>query len=87
MKALKSLRRRIPEGAEPEDVAVADEARDVVLRVMRGLADPMQAAHQLKAATYVRLEVCGPVTQKHEVGGADGSPISIVINRTVKGSE
>lgn len=54
----------------------------MVLRVMRGLADPMQSATQLKAATYVRLEVCGPVAQRHEVTGAGGTPLSVslVIN-------
>jgi hypothetical protein len=80
VKALKSLRRRIPEGAEPDDVLVADEARDVIYKVMRGEVLPDFAPHQLKAATYVRTEICGPVAQKLEHTGADGGPVTVSIN-------
>lgn len=81
-KALAALRKRIPVDAHEDDVAVADEARDVMLDVMRGGVHWQEATARLKAATAIRLEVCGPIAQRMEHTGADGKDLSVslVIN-------
>lgn len=67
-RAVKALRLRVPE-ATPEPVAaVADEAFETVVRMMRGEEfDASMAAVKLRAAAMVREEICGPVKQRVEV--------------------
>jgi hypothetical protein len=80
VQALKALRRRVPKDAEPGDVALADEARDVILQAMRGGIHWQECPPRLKAATWVREEVCGPRPTKIEASGPDGEPLIININ-------
>jgi hypothetical protein len=81
VRALKSLRHRVPDGAAPELADVAGEAFEAIVQVMRGEISPMngQAAAILKASSMVREEVCGPVAQKLHVGGPNGEALEIVI--------
>lgn len=66
VKAVKSLRWRVPEAA-PEPVKdLADLALETIAQVMRGEVSYLNAAPRLKAATTVRAEVCGPPAQKVE---------------------
>lgn len=87
VKALKAVRLRVPDNTSPEAAAIADEALERVLDVMRGKVYWQDAGSVLKAATHVRLEVCGNPTQKLEHSGPGGEPISITINRGPKPSD
>lgn len=67
VRALKSLRVRVPENAPPELADVADEAFSAIVGVMRAeVFDPGMAQARLRAAAMVREEVCGPIKQKVE---------------------
>lgn len=86
VQALKTLRHRVPDGAPPEAGAFADEAFGTIVKVMRGEVSFTEATARLKASTYIREEICGPVAQKLQHSGPDGGPleVSISINRTVE---
>lgn len=86
VKAIKAAGLRVPATATPEAKELADEALGIVADIMRGGVSYLTASHQLKAATRIREEVCGPLAQKLEHSGPDGGPlqVSIQINRTVK---
>jgi hypothetical protein len=81
VRALKSIRHRVPEGTPKELALVADQALGQIVSVMRGEVPSFMghAAAVLKASSMVREEVCGPLAQKLNVGGADGGPLEIVI--------
>lgn len=65
--AVKALGLRVPEGTKPEHVAVADEAFETIVKIMRGeVRDPAMAAIRRNTAKDVREEICGPVKQKIE---------------------
>jgi hypothetical protein len=86
VKAVKAAGLRVPEAAPKEYRELADEALGVLIDVMRGDANFLKAPIQLKAATRLREEICGPLAQKLEHTGKDGEAlqVSININRTVK---
>lgn len=83
VEAIKSLRYRVPEGA-PEVLAdVAGEAFATVVGVMRG--EYPDGFARMAAAKHVREEVCGPLAQKHLIGGAEGEkPLEVVIRDLAK---
>lgn len=64
--AIKGLRYRVPPGTPEPLGALADDAFDAVVGVMRG-AHPFGAMAVLGAAKVVREEICGPIAQKHVV--------------------
>ena len=71
--AVKALGLRVPEGARPEHRAIADEAFETIVSVMRGeVYDPQVAAIRRNAAKDLREEICGPIKQKIELS-EDGS--------------
>jgi len=78
--AIRAAGLRVPKDAPESHVALADRALDVIVDVMDGQVYWQQAGPRLKAATYVRSEICGPVAQKMEHSGAGGAPLSFVIN-------
>lgn len=82
--AIKAAGLRVPEAAPVDHRELADEALSTVVDVMRGRVHWQEAGPRLKAATLIRQEICGPVPTKLEHSGADGAPLSITINRTVK---
>jgi len=64
--AIEACGLRVPEGT-PEGVAeLADRALKRIADVMEERVHFTQGGHVLKAATHIRLEVCGAPTQKHE---------------------
>lgn len=81
VKALKSLRWRVPDEAPKEVAEVADEAFQALVDVMRErpmvgydrdgrpIALVADRKDKLKAALALREEVCGPVARKVEVTG------------------
>ena len=88
VKAVKSLGWRVPEAAPQPIAAVADEAWDKIVAVMRGEVSSAEghAANVLRASFRLRDEACGPLAQKINHGDADGKPLAVAINitRTVK---
>lgn len=64
--SIKGLRYRVPDGTPEPLGAVADEAFQAVVDVMRGKHYHGSMAI-LGAAKTVREEVCGAITQRHEV--------------------
>ena len=64
--SIKGLRFRVPDGTPEPLGAVADEAFQAVVDVMRGKHYHGSMAI-LGAAKTVREEVCGAITQRHEV--------------------
>lgn len=66
--AIKGLHYRVPEGTAEPLAAVADEAFDRIVQVMREKVSPFASYAVLNAAKRVRDEVCGPLTQKVELG-------------------
>ena len=64
---------RVPKDASPEAAALADEAFDTIVSVMR--KPKRGAGYQLSAATAVREEICGAIkkTTKVEGTGEDGA--------------
>lgn len=84
VQALKGLRLRVPEGAAPEAAELADRAFARVVDVLEERVHFQQAGHVLKAATMVREEICGPMAQKHEVGGVDGGALVVEVRKYPK---
>lgn len=76
----------MPSEAPEEAADLAGEAFEKVVAVMRGEVSGPDATGILKAATYVRTEICGPVAQKLEHSGEGGGPlrVSIQINTRKK---
>lgn len=79
MQALRTLKHRVPDGTHPTLAAVAGEALEKIVSVMREEVGWQESAGVLKAATLVRQEVCGPLAQKHEVAGEGGGPLVVEI--------
>jgi hypothetical protein len=75
LSALNALQYRIPEGTSEADIRLADEARDTILKVMRGEVHHSMAFPRLKAATYIREEICGTLAQRLQLGGEGGDAI------------
>ena len=80
--AVKSLRWRVPENAPDEVKALADRAFQRIAQVMEEGVHPSQCKAVLGAATRIREEVCGPLAQKHLVGGdPEGGPLVVEIKK------
>lgn len=77
VKAIKSLRHRVPPTASAEAGQLADEAFAQVVAIMR--KPGRSATVQLAAATVVRDEICGPVPRKSEISGPGGEPLTVTI--------
>lgn len=69
--AVKAAGLRVSEGAPVEHRDLADESLEAITKVMRGQVFFKQAPHVLKAATHLRTELLGPLTQKVEHSFAD----------------
>ena len=85
MKAIKAAKLRVPEGTPEEHAELAEEAKERIVAVMRGRVHHTQAAQVLKASTRLRDEICGPLTNKTEVSGADGGPVIVEIRKFTEG--
>lgn len=72
VKAIKSLRLRVPDDAPDEAKELADRALQRVADVMNCKVSRFQATSVLKAAVHIREEVCGPITRKVEIDGKIG---------------
>lgn len=72
------MRLRVPEGASPEVVKLADATLGRMIDVMYEKTSAFQAGHVLKSATRIREELLTPLAQKHEVAGKDGG--ALVVN-------
>jgi hypothetical protein len=72
VKAIQSLRLRVPADASEAAKELADRALQRVADVMNCKVTSKQANSVLKAAIHIREEVCGPVTRKIEVEGKIG---------------
>ncbi len=70
---------RVPEDASPAARAIADEAFEVLVKVMRGQVSFVEAPIRRAAAKDVREEICGPVAQRVNLGGADGGPLTVKV--------
>lgn len=84
IQAIKALNLRVPEGASDAAKALANRALERVVDVLEEGVDFRQAGAVLKAATLVREEICGPMAQKHEVGGKDGGALVIEVHKIAK---
>ncbi len=70
VKALKSLRRRIPDEVSEEDAEIAEDAFQVMVKVMTGKIHEKNGGRlRLSAATAVREDVCIPKKQVVEHSG------------------
>jgi hypothetical protein len=67
-------------------VQLAGDALATMVRVMRGQAGPSSFS-RLKAALATREEICGPITQRHELSGADGGALTIKIVKYTGGDK
>jgi hypothetical protein len=81
VQAIKALNLRVPDGASDAAKALANRALERVVDVLEESVDFRQAGSVLKAATILREEVCGPMAQKHEVGGADGGALVVEVRK------
>lgn len=85
--SIRAMRLRLPPNATPEQATLAGDALATMVRVMRGQAGK-DAFSRLKAALATREEICGPVTQRHEVGGIEGgTPLIVKIVKYTQGDE
>jgi hypothetical protein len=85
LEAVRQMRLRLPPNATPEQATLAGDALATMVRVMRGQAGK-DAFSRLKAALATREEICGPVTQRHEVGGIEGgAPLIVKIVKYTQG--
>lgn len=73
VEAVKACRLRVPAGASEDAAKLADLALQRIVDVMVGqnIAPFVSQQDVLKAASIVRNEVCGPVTQKLEHSFSD----------------
>ncbi len=71
VKALAAFKLRIPEGASPELENLAGRALERIVAVMEEKVNSFQARNVLSAATRLREEACGPLTQKVQVSGLE----------------
>lgn len=61
---------RHPKNIPPEHAALADRALQRIVDVMEESVHSKRARGVLAAATEIREEICGPKTQKIELGGS-----------------
>lgn len=67
VKAIKSAKLRLPDGADEQSQLLAGRSLQRIVDVMEGRVSYLEAGAVLKAATRIREEVCGPLTQKQEI--------------------
>lgn len=72
VKAIASLRIRVPDNVSEEAKELADTALQRIADVMLEKVSYKRANSVLKSATAIREEICGPVTRKVEVEGKIG---------------
>lgn len=80
--AIKALRHRVPDELSEDAKLVADRAFARIVAVMDEQCSPLGAFSVLAAAKAVREELCGPVKQKVEHSGPNGTPLVVSINLT-----
>lgn len=65
-KAVNACKLRLPKDATPEAEYLAQRSLQRIVDVMEGGVSHLESGAVLKAATRLREEVCGPLTQKFE---------------------
>jgi hypothetical protein len=76
---------RVPKGASPEVVALADFTQQRILDVMTERVNTFAAFGVLTAARTMREELCGPIPKRIE--GADGGAIVIEVRKFLEENE
>lgn len=71
VKAVKVAGLRVPVGAPQEVKALADRAQQRIIDAMECKVHYLDGNTVLKAATRLREEICGPLTQKVQVSGLE----------------
>jgi hypothetical protein len=79
VKAIKSINLRVPENAKPEAKLLANWALGRIIDATAGQVHPAMGHVVLSGATKLREEVCGPVHQRIEHSGPDGSNLVVEI--------
>lgn len=69
----------MPPGASEAERSLADDAQQRIIDVMMERGDFRRAASVLKAATHLREEICGSLTQRHEHSGPGGVPLHVEV--------
>jgi len=85
VKAVKAAKLRLPEGADEESQQLAGRSLQRIVDVMEARVSHLHAGNVLKAATRLREEVCGPLTQKVDVSGAVNVRFEIDLGESPKG--
>jgi len=84
VKAIRALRIRTPESLPEEAKELAGEAFEAVVRVMRREVQGRGTQDVLRAAAMVREEICGPITQKHELEAKGGLSFQLILAKPEK---
>lgn len=79
VRAIKAARLRVPETVTPEAADLADRAQQRIIDVMEEQVHFTSAPSVLKAATRIREEICGVLSQRHEVTGRDGGALVVEV--------
>lgn len=81
VQAIRTLNLRVPESAPELAKDIANRAFQRAVEVMEEQVDFRLAPSVLKAVTVIREEICGSVSQKHEVTGAGGGGVVIEVKK------
>ena len=73
----RALAWRVPDDAPSAVKAIADEALQALVEVMR--QPDRHAREKVAAASRIRDEVCGLLTQRSEISGSGGAPMAVSI--------
>ncbi len=84
VKAIRALRIRTPESLPEQAKELAGEAFEAVVQVMRREVRGPGTQDVLRAAAMVREEICGPITQKHELETKGGLSFQLVLAKPEK---
>lgn len=79
VRAVKAAGLRVPETASEAERKLADRAQQRIIDVMEEKVGFLKMPHVLKAAATLREEICGPVSKKVAVTGADGGPLTVKV--------
>lgn len=82
---MKAAGLRVPATATQDARDLADEALHVITKVMRGEVFALDAAPRMKAAAYLRTEICGAPDQTVKLAGEDGGAPKVLIEIIRKG--
>ena len=69
---------RVPADAPPPVKAIADEALEALVAVMR--QPDRHARERVAACTRIRDEVCGMLSTRTEISGSGGAPMAVSIS-------